>query len=119
MSKALRVTVTAAFVVAMLMTGFSVFADDTGLKAGAVGGPTGFPNAQLHQYTANDAAGRAILALKALKAAGKAPDQIVMMMPPGAVGHWEKPFPGGAKAVKDVFKEETGIEIVPVGVVET
>jgi len=124
LAKALRVGVTAALVAAVVATGlfgrgFGAFAEDTGLKAGAIGGPTGFPNAQLHQYTANDAAGRAILALKALKAAGKAPDQIVMMMPPGAVGHWEKPFPGGAKAVKDVFKEETGIEIVPVGVVET
>jgi multiple sugar transport system substrate-binding protein len=123
--KALRVCVTVAIVAAVVATGlfgngstFSVFAAD-GLKAGNIGGPTGFTGAERYQYTANEAAGRAIQALKALKAAGKAPDQIVMMMPPGCVGHWEKPFPEGAKAVKDVFKEETGIEIVPVDVVET
>ncbi len=91
----------------------------TGLAEGKIGGPTGFPGAERYQYGPNEAAGRAIEGLRQLAGAGKAPKQIVVMMPPGAVGHWEKPFPEGAQTVKEVFKEETGIEIIPVDVVET
>ena len=108
--------------------GFSLFAEGKketaikpkeGLVSGMIGGPTGFPGAERYQYGPNEAPGRAIEALRQLKGAGKAPKQIVVMMPPGAVGHWEKPFPEGSRAVKDVFMEETGIEIVPVDMVET
>jgi multiple sugar transport system substrate-binding protein len=118
LGKALRIVLTAVLFAAVAAAG-AFAADKPGLAKGMIGGPTGFPGAERYQYKADEAAGRAILALKALKAAGKAPNQIVMMMPPGAVGHWEKAFPEGAKTVKEVFKEETGIEIVPVGVVET
>ncbi len=95
------------------------FAPKTGLAGGKIGGPTGFDGAERYQYGSNEAAGRAIEALRKLKAEGKAPDEIVVMMPPGAVGHWEKPFPEGAPTVKSVFKEETGIDIVPVDMIET
>lgn len=95
------------------------FAPKQGLASGMIGGPTGFPGAERYQYGANEAAGRAIEALRKLKGEGKVPKQIVVMMPPGAVGHWEKPFPEGAPTVKEVFMEETGIEIIPVDMVET
>ena len=95
------------------------FMEKKGLAAGMIGGPTGFEGAERYQYGPGEAAGRAIEALRKLKADGKAPDKLVIMLPPGAVGHWEAPFPEGAPAAKDVFYEETGIEVVPVDVVET
>lgn len=95
------------------------FAPKEGLASGKIGGPTGFEGAERYQYASNEAAGRAIEALRKLKAEGKAPDEIVVMMPPGCVGHWEKPFPEGAPTVKEVFKQETGIDIIPVDMVET
>ena len=90
-----------------------------GLAPGKIGGPTGFEGAERYQYGPDEAPGRAIEGLRKLKADGKAPSKIVVMLPPGAVGHWEKPFPEGAKPAKEVFYEETGIEIEPVDVVET
>jgi multiple sugar transport system substrate-binding protein len=90
-----------------------------GLAQGMIGGPTGFDGAERYQYTADEAAGRAITALRKLKKDKKAPDKIVLMTPPGVVGHWESPFPEGAPPAKDVFFEETGIEIEVVAVTET
>jgi multiple sugar transport system substrate-binding protein len=90
-----------------------------GLASGMIGGPTGFDGAERYQYSGDEAAGRAIEALRKMKADGKAPDKLVLMCPPGVVGHWESPFPEGAPAAKDVFFEETGIEIEVVDVLET
>jgi multiple sugar transport system substrate-binding protein len=90
-----------------------------GLASGMIGGPTGFEGAERYQYSGDEAAGRAVEGLRKLKAEGKAPDKLIMMVPPGAVGHWESPFPEGAPRAKDVFFEETGIEIEVVDVVET
>ena len=90
-----------------------------GLASGMIGGPTGFEGAERYQYSADEAAGVAIGGLRKLKAEGKAPDKLVMMLPPGAVGHWESPFPEGAPLAKQVFFEETGIELEVVDVVET
>lgn len=67
-----------------------------GLASGMIGGPTGFDGAERYQYSADEAPGRAVEALRKLKAEGKAPDKLVIMLPPGAVGHWEKPYPEGA-----------------------
>ena len=41
---------------------------------GMIGGPTGFPGAQRYQYPANSEEGRAVLAARALRKAGKAPE---------------------------------------------
>jgi multiple sugar transport system substrate-binding protein len=90
-----------------------------GLAPGMIGGPTGFDGAERYQYSGDEAAGRAIEGLRKLKADGKAPDKLVMMVPPGAVGHWQSPFPEGAPQAKQVFFEETGIELEVVDVVET
>ncbi len=91
----------------------------TGLAPGMIGGPTGFDGAERYQYSGDEAAGRAIEGLRKLKADGKAPDKLAMMVPPGAVGHWESPFPEGAQKAKQVFFDETGIEVEVVDTVET
>jgi multiple sugar transport system substrate-binding protein len=90
-----------------------------GLASGMIGGPTGFEGCERYQYGPDSAAGRAIEGLKKLKAAGKAPKKFVMMCAPGSVGHWEAAFPEGARKVKEVFTEETGIEIEIVDIVAT
>jgi len=90
-----------------------------GLAPGMIGGPTGFDGAERYQYSGDEAAGRAIEGLRKLKADGKAPDKLVVMLPPGCVGHYESPFPEGAPQAKQVFFEETGIELELVDVVET
>jgi multiple sugar transport system substrate-binding protein len=95
------------------------FKPKEGLAPGMIGGPTGFEGAERFQYGPDEAAGRAVEALRKMRADGNAPKELVVMLPPGAVGHWESPFPEGAPPAKEVFKEETGIEIIPVDVVET
>jgi multiple sugar transport system substrate-binding protein len=90
-----------------------------GLAAGMIGGPTGFEGAERYQYSGDDAAGRAVEGLRKLRAEGKAPEKLVIMVPPGCVGHWESPFPEGAPQAKQVFFDETGVEIDVVDVVET
>jgi len=94
------------------------FMEKKGLAAGMIGGPTGFEGAERYQYGPEEPAGRAIEALRKLKADGKAPNQLVVMLPPGAVGHYKSPFPEGAPAAMQVFAEETGIELNLVDVVE-
>jgi multiple sugar transport system substrate-binding protein len=96
----------------------SVIAESsTKLAPGKIGGPVGFPGAERYQYGPESAAGRAIMALKELRAAGKAPKKLVFMIQPGCAGHWESGFPKGTKSAKEIIFEETGIEIETVGVV--
>ena len=59
-----------------------------GLAPGMIGGPTGFDGAERYQYNGDEAPGRAVEGLRKLKAEGKAPDTLVIMVPPGCVGHW-------------------------------
>lgn len=82
-----------------------------GLAPGMVGGPTGFAGAERYQYPEDSQEGRAVMAAKALKAAGQAPDKIVMMMAGGAEGHWNQPFPEGAPTAIELWRQETGIDI--------
>lgn len=88
-----------------------------GLAPGMIGGPTGFDGAERYQYGPDSPAGRAIEALKALPA-DKKPEQLVIMHPSGAVGHYNVPFPEGAPTSQQVFEEETGIKLDIVGVNE-
>src|SRR5207244_9545381 len=50
----------------------------SGLAPGKIGGPVGFKGAERYQYPANSEEGRAILAAKALRKAGKAPNTLVV-----------------------------------------
>lgn len=85
------------------------------LSAGMTGGPTGFDGAERFQYDASMSEGRAIEGIKALKAAGKAPDKLTILLPDGTIDQLTKPFREGADAPIDVWKRETGIEIEMVG----
>jgi multiple sugar transport system substrate-binding protein len=86
-----------------------------GLASGMTGGPTGFPGAEHFQYNDSHSEGRAIEGAKKLKAAGKAPKKLVMLLTDGAIGQITQPFPAGAPTVKDVWEKETGIQIELVG----
>ena len=87
-----------------------------GLAPGMIGGPTGFPGAERFQYPEDSAEGRAVLAARKLKAEGKAPEKLVVMLWDGAIGHWNKPFPEGAPTAQQVWEEETGIKLEFIGV---
>ena len=95
------------------------FEPKEGLAPGMIGGPTGFPGGEKFQYGPDESAGRAIEAIRKFVVDGKAPKKLVYMVPPGEPGHWEVPFPEGAKPLKDIFAEETGIEIELVSIVDT
>ena len=82
------------------------------LAAGNIGGPRGFPGAARYQYPANSEEGRAILAAKALRKAGTAPDTLVVQVLNFARPQFENKFPKGATAsIKDIWERETGIKI--------
>jgi hypothetical protein len=63
------------------------------LAPGMIGGPTGFAGAERYQYGADTPEGRAIEAAKSLKAAGKAPEKIVLGLSDGSIGQLTQPFP--------------------------
>lgn len=86
-----------------------------GLANGMIGGPTGFEGAERYQYGPDTPAGRAIEALRSLPADQK-PERLVFQIPDGALGHFEVGFPEGAAPAKEVFKEETGVEVEFVGI---
>jgi multiple sugar transport system substrate-binding protein len=87
----------------------------TGLAEGMIGGPTGFEGAERYQYPLNSPAGRAIEALRNLSS-DKKPKSIKIQLADGALGHFDVPFPEGAPPVRDVFVEETGIELDVLGI---
>ena len=88
----------------------------SGLAEGMIGGPTGFDGAERYQYGPDTPEGRAIEAVKALRGAGKAPDRIVLGLSDGSIGQITQPFPAGAPSIKDLWEQETGIELDIVGV---
>ncbi len=89
------------------------FAD--GHAAGMTGGPTGFDGAERFQYNNTMSEGRAIDGIKALQAAGNAPQKLTMLLTDGAIGQITEPFPDGAPSVKEVWERETGITIDIIG----
>jgi len=91
-------------------------AADSGLATGMTGGPTGFPGCERYQYNPDMPEGRAIEGIKALKAAGKAPQKLVFQMSEGAIGQLTKAYPASAPTIKSVWEKETGVEIEIVGV---
>jgi multiple sugar transport system substrate-binding protein len=86
------------------------------LAPGMIGGPTGFAGAERYQYGADTPEGRAIEAAKSLKAAGKAPEKIVLGLSDGSIGQLTQPFPMGAPSIKELWERETGITLEIVGV---
>lgn len=87
----------------------------SGLAPGMTGGPTGFPGAERFQYNESMSEGRAIEGIKKLKAEGKAPEKIVMLLTDGAIGQINKPFPDGAPSVMDVWNQEAGVPVEIIG----
>jgi multiple sugar transport system substrate-binding protein len=87
-----------------------------GLAPGMIGGPTGFEGCERYQYGPDSPAGRAQLALQALPP-DKKPQKLIMMLPTGATGHWDVPFPTDTSPTpKQLFEEMTGITLDIVGV---
>ena len=79
---------------------------------GMIGGPTGFPGAARYQYPANSEEGRAVLAARALRKAGKAPDTLVVQALNFARPQFENKFPKGATAsIAGLWEQETGIKL--------
>lgn len=108
-----------------IFTGSPAHAAD-GYAPGMTGGPTGFEGAERFQYNATMSEGRCIEGIKALKAAGKAPEKLTMLLTDGAIGQIANPFPvgkvgnlgpfpPGAPSVKEVWERETGIMLDIVG----
>ncbi len=64
------------------------------LAPGMTGGPTGFAGAERYQYDDTMSEGRAVAAARKLKAEGKAPDVLRILMTDGAIGHFTKPVAG-------------------------
>src|SRR5262245_52298980 len=82
-----------------------------GLAPGMIGGPTGFEGAERYQYPANSEEGRAVTAAKALRAAGKAPDTLVVQVLNFAQPQFLNPFPKGGPSIVSLWEKETGIKI--------
>jgi multiple sugar transport system substrate-binding protein len=82
-----------------------------GLAPGMIGGPTGFKGAERYQFPANSEEGRAFLALRALRKAGKAPDTLVMQVLNFAEPQFQKGYPAGSPSVVAWFAQATGIKI--------
>jgi len=85
------------------------------LAPGMIGGPTGFDGCERYQYGPDTPEGRAIEAARALKAAGNAPERIVLGLSDGSIGQLTQPFPAGAPSIKELWERETGIPIEIVG----
>jgi multiple sugar transport system substrate-binding protein len=85
------------------------------LKEGAIGGPTGFEGAEQFQYSADTPAGRAIEGIKALPA-DKKPAKLVLQLADGVLGQYDVPYPEGAPSVRNLFTQETGVELELVGI---
>ena len=61
------------------------------LAPGMTGGPTGFAGAERYQYDDTMSEGKAVAAARKLKAEGKAPDVLRILMTDGAIGHFTNP----------------------------
>ncbi|MDF1779095.1 MAG: extracellular solute-binding protein [Rhizobiaceae bacterium] len=93
------------------------FAADA-LEPGMIGGPTGFPGAELYQYGPDSPEGRAIEAVKEIVGKGTAPKSIKLALSEGSIGQLTKPFPEGAPSIKDLWEKETGITLDIIGIPE-
>jgi multiple sugar transport system substrate-binding protein len=84
----------------------------SGLAPGMIGGPTGFKGAERYQYPANSEEGRAVLAARALRKAGKAPATLVVQALNFARPQFQNKFPAGAtRSIQQIWEQETGIKL--------
>jgi multiple sugar transport system substrate-binding protein len=82
---------------------------------GMTGGPTGFDGAERFQYNSTMSEGRAIEGIKALKATGKAPQKLTVLLLDGTIDQIRKPFRDGVMSPLDVWMREADIEIEMIG----
>ncbi|MFV1876765.1 ABC transporter substrate-binding protein [Nioella sp.] len=113
--KSSSATMAAAGSMGMLGNFLATPASAQEFAAGMTGGPTGFDGAERFQYNASMSEGRAIEGIRALRAAGRVPERLTMLLTDGAIGQITRPFPDGAPSVKEVWERETGIQIDIVG----
>jgi len=81
------------------------------LAPGMTGGPTGFAGAERYQYDDNMSEGRAVAGARKLKAEGKAPDTLRILMADGAIGHFTNPWPEDGPTLQSIWERETGIKL--------
>ena len=81
------------------------------LAPGMIGGPTGFPGAERYQYPADSEEGRAHLAARAMRKAGKGPDTLVVQALNFARPQFENRYPAGALSIKELWEKATGVKI--------
>ena len=87
-----------------------------GLAPGMTGGPTGFDGAERYQYNETMSEGRAIEGMRKLKAEGKAPEKLNILMTDGAIGHFTNAWPPDGPTLQSIWEAETGVklEFIPV-----
>ncbi|MCY4406260.1 MAG: extracellular solute-binding protein, partial [Rhodospirillaceae bacterium] len=87
-----------------------------GLAEGMTGGPTGFEGAERYQYNETMSEGRAVEGIRKLKAEGKAPEKLNILMTDGAIGHFTNPWPPDGPTLQSIWEAETGVklEFIPV-----
>ena len=87
-----------------------------GLAPGMTGGPTGFEGAERYQYNETMSEGRAIEGMRKLKAEGKAPEKLNILMTDGAIGHFTNAWPPDGPTLQSIWEAETGVklEFIPV-----
>ena len=80
------------------------------------GGPTGFDGAERYQYDETMSEGRAVEGMRKLKAEGKAPEKLNILMTDGAIGHFTNPWPPDGPTLQSIWEAETGVklEFIPV-----
>lgn len=82
-----------------------------GLAPGMTGGPTGFEGAERYQYNEGMSEGRAIEGMRKLKAEGKAPEKLNILMTDGAIGHFTNPWPPDGPTLQSIWEAETGVKL--------
>ena len=82
-----------------------------GLAPGMTGGPTGFEGAERYQYNEGMSEGRAIEGMRKLKAEGKAPEKLNILMTDGAIGHFTNPWPPDGPTLQSIWEAETDVKL--------
>ena len=78
--------------------------------------PHGLRGAERYQYDETMSEGRAVEGMRKLKAEGKAPEKLNILMTDGAIGHFTNPWPPDGPTLQSIWEAETGVklEFIPV-----